>query len=340
VICYVRRQDDYVESAYRHRVKVGAAGGPMGSFVSRHVNAADLGVVHANYHRVLAPWRRCFGAQAMVVRPFDEARFAGGDLLTDFLCAAGLDGIRLPRRPAARANRAVPAELVRVLRVVNEAGSIPADEHPSFVRYLRARHEFADYPLLDATTRARILANYADSNRQLFAQYGLDGDWSAPASAAAPGNAAMARDDDAVRLANLYCDAWRHRNARWGRRSALRLRALARRARYVYGDGVFYLVALCRAQLPTAALSRRAYLRLLGRMMLQRDFSPSYYSQTHLDIRAAGLDPLLHYLQYGWREARIPHPARSERDARGIADRIAAGEHPYLCDWVRRVTPT
>lgn len=37
-------------------------------------------------------------------------------------------------------------------------------------------------------------------------------------------------------------------------------------------------------------------------------FDPSFYLQTYLDIGAAGVDPLMHYLQLGWKEGRNPSP--------------------------------
>ena len=37
-------------------------------------------------------------------------------------------------------------------------------------------------------------------------------------------------------------------------------------------------------------------------------FDPDFYLQVNDDIREAGMDPWLHYCEYGWREDRDPHP--------------------------------
>ena len=37
-------------------------------------------------------------------------------------------------------------------------------------------------------------------------------------------------------------------------------------------------------------------------------FDPQWYLATYLDVAQAGLDPMLHYLRYGWQEGRQPNP--------------------------------
>jgi len=39
-----------------------------------------------------------------------------------------------------------------------------------------------------------------------------------------------------------------------------------------------------------------------------RFFDASFYSEAHEDVRKSNFPPIVHYLKYGWREARIPHP--------------------------------
>jgi hypothetical protein len=37
-------------------------------------------------------------------------------------------------------------------------------------------------------------------------------------------------------------------------------------------------------------------------------FDSQYYLERNPDVAAAGVDPLEHFLRYGWREGRDPHP--------------------------------
>ena len=35
-------------------------------------------------------------------------------------------------------------------------------------------------------------------------------------------------------------------------------------------------------------------------------FDKDYYLETNEDVRLAGIDPIKHYIQYGWKEGRNP----------------------------------
>jgi len=126
IVCYVRRQDKYIESACKQRIK---AGSPLNlpRSLTRHTNASSLNQVHASYYRMMLGWERVFGRKAIVVRPLDANHFPDGDLLQDFLAAAGLSGIELFSGGNERSNEALPAELIAVLRVFNDTGIVPQE---------------------------------------------------------------------------------------------------------------------------------------------------------------------------------------------------------------------
>tara|TARA_R110000823_G_scaffold91174_6_gene201159 strand:- start:2260 stop:3603 length:1344 start_codon:yes stop_codon:yes gene_type:complete len=328
IVCYVRRQDLYVESAYRQQVKVGVAKVSVRKFLARHMSAKSLNEVHANYYRMLRHWDQHFGTGNVVVRLFDTNRFAGGDLLTDFLQAAGIGNVDLDRPGEGVANQAVPAELISVLRTFNEAGVVAKEQHQKFVQDLRDNFDFRDYPLINDTVRAKILDNYAESNRLLFAHYGIEGTWSEPELTSARDNIANeAQRSDTELLSALYYQAWMKQH------SMPTSQTLMRRGYYLLNDCLFYFQAMRRQFGSEALIPRADYLRLLRTMIARREFSPTFYLRFNADIAAAGLDPLLHYLQYGLREVRIPHPAISETEAKRIAHSVASGSHPYLNGW-------
>ena len=67
---------------------------------------------------------------------------------------------------------------------------------------------------------------------------------------------------------------------------------------------------------------------------MERAFDGALYLERNPDVRAAGIEPLAHYLRYGWAEGRAPNSWLDEQHYRrqaGLApeDRISALAH-YL----------
>lgn len=173
IVCYVRRQDLYIESAWKQQAKVGALRMPFPAFLEQHTSADYLSKSHANYHAKLEPWREAFGREAIVVRPFDASAFRAGDLVTDFLDACGLDDVEaiaaLPRAPST--NVAIPSELADLVRRTNVEKLVDPEHQQAYVAWLRGFGGFEDPPLLTSKDRRAILRNYRDANRKLFEDY-------------------------------------------------------------------------------------------------------------------------------------------------------------------------
>jgi len=173
IICYVRRQDLYIESAWKQQAKVGALRMPFAMFLERHTQAKFLGEVHANYHRMLEKWTAAFGRDAIRVRVFDSSEFVGRDLVDDFMDACGIGDkslVKSLQRPP-RTNIALPSELAELLRRVNVSGLVSSTEQQAFVAYVESLIEYRDQPLLSPADQAAVLANYAESNVSLFRDY-------------------------------------------------------------------------------------------------------------------------------------------------------------------------
>lgn len=87
---------------------------------------------------------------------------------------------------------------------------------------------------------------------------------------------------------------------------------------------------------------RRLLARLAGRLgtvpldpalkaKVEAEFDPAYYRGRNPDVAKAGLDPLKHFLAYGWREGRDPSAAFSTNDYRELhPDVVDADENPFL----------
>lgn len=170
VLCYVRRQDDYMESAWKQQVRVGAMRSAFPTFLARHTSTEFLAEAHANYHRMLLPWAQSFGRQALRIQVFDRKEFVHGDLIDDFLalCNPQADYSTLLRpRPN---NPSLSTELAVLLRQINLMGLVNKTEQAELVAFLERHHAFQNPPLLSAHDRQRILANYRQSNEQLFTE--------------------------------------------------------------------------------------------------------------------------------------------------------------------------
>jgi capsular polysaccharide biosynthesis protein len=172
VLCYVRRQDQYIESAWKQQVKVGEFKMPFAEFMRRHTDPAAIQSAHANYHRMLLRWAEVFGPEAVHLRVFDPSEFASGDLLDDFLQACGVDplaGSSALERPSA-SNLAIPSELIELLRVANAMKLVEKSDQELFFRFLRGAGEFANPSLMTRADRLAVVGTYRASNERLFAE--------------------------------------------------------------------------------------------------------------------------------------------------------------------------
>jgi hypothetical protein len=84
-----------------------------------------------------------------------------------------------------------------------------------------------------------------------------------------------------------------------------------------------------------AASSTRAGLSEETRRLVAAVFDTSFYLEQYADVREAGVDPVVHYLESGWREGRDPSPTFCTNDyLRENADVVPAG----ICPLVHYVT--
>jgi hypothetical protein len=79
VLVYLRRQDQWVEAMYGQTLKVGRHL-HTGTFIERNRRLLD-------YAAILAPWAEVFGADSLIVRPYEG--FEAGGLWPDFCNAIG-----------------------------------------------------------------------------------------------------------------------------------------------------------------------------------------------------------------------------------------------------------
>lgn len=124
-ICYLRRPDECLESLFAEIIKSGQFDGSWADF--------DAGANHPRlYLDVIRRWRNQLGEDAVVVRPFDQSAWKGGDLYIDFFESIGLPGaeqeagIVIPARSNARPDTVTLSVLRETARHLGTNGT----EHP------------------------------------------------------------------------------------------------------------------------------------------------------------------------------------------------------------------
>jgi len=110
ILVYLREQLDYMLSAYAQEVHNGLATRTFAEF-------ADAS--HYYYGTFLDRWADVFGGARLVVRIYDRASLARGDVVADFISVVGLDTVPGLVRPEIDANPSLSALLVYTKRLLN-----------------------------------------------------------------------------------------------------------------------------------------------------------------------------------------------------------------------------
>lgn len=172
IIVYLRRQDEKAVSGYSTGLK---GGRDLEDPLMPREGKLDA----LDYARFLRPWAEAFGREAIIVRIFDRAELVGGDVITDFLEAAGIGPLATPRKEGVQnPSLAAPAlEFLRRINAINiaaregggEGGT--ASSKPSRLRALLTKG-FPGASLLPARSRAEAFyARFRDSNAEVLQRY-------------------------------------------------------------------------------------------------------------------------------------------------------------------------
>ena len=173
IVLYVRRQDDWVLSAWAQwHFKSGES---LPAYVDRRVREGR----ETMYREVIEAYRASFGACPMTVRLLSRGHLVGGDLVSDFWHALGLDAAGL--EPAVSRNVSFSVPLVNTLR---ESPHLFDGAHDNrLTEFIDAYHRYRGASKKDAFSvahRRRILEKYAEENAWLaanvFSRQDL-GDW-------------------------------------------------------------------------------------------------------------------------------------------------------------------
>ncbi len=155
IVCYVRRQPEFIESLYSQRVKEFYSG-TIDDFVSDHRYALD-------YYSLLDIWAKQFGEDAIKVRVFDPTK----NVVLDFLdFVLNIKGARDIGASQIRANIRIPADILAFKQQLNcnRKGRYWELYSKYAIREMSRKMRGVSASFLSEQSRSSILDAYSDGN--------------------------------------------------------------------------------------------------------------------------------------------------------------------------------
>lgn len=160
IVGYFRRQDRYLESAYKQKMKTGKVAPGFQNYVDK------FGTRGGDYRRIVDAWQAAWPEATFVFRRFEPAALMRGDAVHDFTALLGLDidtdGKPPPEEPAN------PTPSIDLLDLMQIVARIPGLDARKVFRALPV----ADLPrfrgrAMDNAAARTLLERFADDNEVL-----------------------------------------------------------------------------------------------------------------------------------------------------------------------------
>ena len=166
VIIYLRRQDIFVQSVYKERLK-----GNEGREFQRAYEEGDYRRL-LDFDAILDHWQRYIGKENIIVRVFERGQLVKGDVLEDFLHTIGADGIQGLEMPTEYANSTMNRNMLEISRALNQM-DIKGPDVSSFKWWLNnvlaseGGKGFANHSVISPENRLAILRNHMSGNEKI-----------------------------------------------------------------------------------------------------------------------------------------------------------------------------
>ena len=303
VVAYIRRQDEYLASAWgQWHVK---------RYASLDAYTADNLQRPYDWGEMLRAWRDDFGADHLRVRLFERGFLHDGDAAEDFLKITGLP-FDATHRKVGRVNESNDDRLISLAHRVRDV--FPSEHDTTFFQVLNAALGNLPKPpkekpfLFDFTRRTALMAAHADANERVRSTYFAE----LPAPLFPPPRAEDTQD--LSELEKLDLDV-----------STL--------TRVVYALAVQSVKAASAQRVSSPETTRTlAQVALPDSQVLRAALHSPWYAERNPDVIKAGVDLVAHWRTYGVQEGRLPAPdiavltlellkERNEKLAAGTAPR-------------------
>ncbi len=160
IVGYFRRQDRYLESAYKQKLKTGRIAAGFQNYLDR------FGTRGGEYLRIVDGWQAGFPEAEFLFRRFEPGALARGDVVHDFMALLGLD-IEADANPPT-GEIANPTPSIDVLDLMQIVAALPGVDARRVFRAMPVAElpRFAGRAMDNATARA-LLERFAQDNEAL-----------------------------------------------------------------------------------------------------------------------------------------------------------------------------
>ena len=174
-IClYLRRQDNMMMASYNQQIKAGTQIRPLAKVLTPQLKQFD-------YAERIGAWEREFGAERIIVRPYERAQFPEGDLIADFMThVLGIPDLTGFLRPTAENSNPrfsrVALEFKRLINAVDKDTGRTGRFNPALIAFSGAQDAgsteiFQDQDLLSSVERQKILDHFAEQNADIARRF-------------------------------------------------------------------------------------------------------------------------------------------------------------------------
>ncbi len=164
IIVYLRRQDRYLEALYKQLVKNARI--PTGAMAFFERKLESLAYAYS-----LDPYASRFGAENIILRPFERQHFRNGDVIEDFVDQIGVDLMGNLSRPDTSTNKTFSLEMSEVLGMLAAETSLNTRDLIRALIALEPADVVRSNDVYNLDTRRKIVAHHAERNEVLRRTY-------------------------------------------------------------------------------------------------------------------------------------------------------------------------
>ncbi len=164
IIVYLRRQDRYLEALYKQLVKNARI--PTGAMAFYERKLESLAYAYS-----LDPYAKRFGAENIILRPFERQHFRNGDVIEDFVDQLGVELTGELTRPDTSTNKTFSLEMSEVLGMLAAETSLNTRDLIRALIALEPPDVVRSNDVYDLETRRKIATHHAARNEILRQTY-------------------------------------------------------------------------------------------------------------------------------------------------------------------------
>ena len=178
VIVYLRRQDEYLESAINQRVKVSKYTTVTYPECLNPIESLNSPLEVLDYHKELEKIKLSIGVSNIIVRPYEKEQYKNNNIFSDFLSILNLELTDEFILPPKKVNPRLNRDFMEIKRVCN---SLPIDGNTLYNLFSETLMQISansksqldgyECSLLSYEEKLDILNKYDESNQKIAREY-------------------------------------------------------------------------------------------------------------------------------------------------------------------------